>query len=134
MNYKKLIASRLSSLSNRSADKSEAIIGLLAGLAVGAVLGVLFAPDSGKRTRERISDKALGVTDNLKDGYHSVKERMASGKESLMGLKDRMVHGVKDKADAVSREFKDFKNAEEVRIKSGIKVSANAVNDDIQNA
>lgn len=39
------------------------LIGLAAGAITGAILGVMFAPQSGKETREMISDKM----DKLKD-------------------------------------------------------------------
>lgn len=112
MNYRKLINKGLSDLSGPSNDKSAAVIGLLAGLAVGAVLGVLFAPESGKKTRERLSDKALGLADNVKDGLHSIKNTISNGRESLMGLKDQVVDKVKSKANAVSQEYKDFRESE----------------------
>jgi gas vesicle protein len=112
MNYKKLINKGLSGISSQSSDKSAAVIGLLAGLAVGAVLGVLFAPESGKKTRERISDKALDLADNAKDGFHSIKGTIINGKESLVGLKDQVIDKVKNKANAVSQDFKEFREAE----------------------
>src|SRR5215217_891771 len=112
MNYKKLINSRLSGLSGHSGDKSAAVIGLLAGLAVGAVLGVLFAPESGKKTREKISDKALDLADNVKDGIHSLKGTISNGRDSLMGYRDEIVDKVKNKANDVSREYKEFRDAE----------------------
>jgi gas vesicle protein len=42
-------------------------IGLILGLAVGAALGFLFAPQSGKETRELVKDKAAGVSEAVKD-------------------------------------------------------------------
>jgi gas vesicle protein len=112
MNYKKLINKGLSDFSSRSDDKSAAVIGLLAGLAVGAVLGVLFAPESGKRTRERISDKALGLADNVKDGFHSLKDTVNNGRESLKGYTEQVVDKVKNKANAVAQDYKEFRNSE----------------------
>lgn len=112
MNYKKLINKGLSDFSGRSGDKSAAIIGLLAGLAVGAVLGVLFAPESGKTTRERLSDKALGLADNVKDGLHSLKDTVSNGRESLRGFKDEVVGKVKNKANAVAQDYKEFRESE----------------------
>lgn len=112
MNYKKLIGKRMSGLHGHSGDKTAAVVGLLAGLAVGAVLGVLFAPDSGRRTRERITDKALDLADNVKDGLHSVKDTLSNGRESLKNLKDEVVDKVKHKARAVSEEYKEFREEE----------------------
>lgn len=112
MNYRKLISKRISDLSNHSNDKSGAVIALLAGLAVGAVLGVLFAPDSGKKIRERITDKALDLADNAKDGLYSIKDKVTMGRDSITNLKDRVVGNVKSKVDQASQEFKEFRDAE----------------------
>jgi gas vesicle protein len=42
-------------------------IGLILGIAVGAALGFLFAPRSGKETREMVKDKAADVSATVKD-------------------------------------------------------------------
>ena len=112
MNYRKLLSRRISDISNHSDDKSGAVIALLAGLAVGAVLGVLFAPDSGKNTREKIGDKALDLADNAKDGLYSIKDKVAMGRDSISSFKDRVVDNVKSKVDQASQEFKEFRDAE----------------------
>ena len=43
------------------------ILGVLGGVAVGALLGVLFAPDKGDKTRKKIMDKSNDYADELKD-------------------------------------------------------------------
>ena len=43
------------------------ILGVLGGVAVGALLGVLFAPDKGDKTRKKIIDKSNDYADELKD-------------------------------------------------------------------
>jgi gas vesicle protein len=134
MNYKKLISNRLSNFPSVPTDKSGAVIGLLAGLAVGAVIGLLFAPDSGKKTREKISDKALDLADNVKDGFHSIKDNFNNGKQSLSGLKNQVVDNVKTKVNTVSQEFKDFRDTELEKAKSAIKNTADDANDPIHNA
>jgi len=42
-------------------------IGLILGIVVGAALGFLFAPRSGKETRELIRDKADNVSATVRD-------------------------------------------------------------------
>jgi gas vesicle protein len=42
-------------------------IGLILGLAIGAALGFLFAPRSGKETRDMLKDKAHGVSETARD-------------------------------------------------------------------
>ena len=42
-------------------------IGLILGLVVGVALGFLFAPQSGKETRELVKDKAEDVSGVVKD-------------------------------------------------------------------
>jgi gas vesicle protein len=51
-------------------DKNSASgfgIGLILGIAVGAALGFLFAPRSGKETRGMVKDKAADVSATVKD-------------------------------------------------------------------
>lgn len=51
-------------------SNSKAALGFLAGAAAGAILGILFAPDSGKETRKKISKKTSDMSDNLKNSFN----------------------------------------------------------------
>ena len=47
--------------------KTDSLIALLTGVAVGTTLGVLFAPDKGSETRRKIKDAAGEGLDELKE-------------------------------------------------------------------
>lgn len=63
-------------------DSSKIMIALGAGLAVGGLLGVLFAPDKGSETRKRISDTGKKLAENA-------KMKFGKGKEMLNNLEEK---------------------------------------------
>jgi gas vesicle protein len=69
-------------------DNSKVLIALLAGAAAGAALGILFAPEKGSETRDRLSDALKNLGDTIKD-------RAAEEIENLASLKDKVVDNVK---------------------------------------
>lgn len=52
--------------------KGRFILGALAGLAAGAIIGIFFAPDKGSSTRQKIVDKGEDYVDNLKERINSL--------------------------------------------------------------
>ncbi|HSD06624.1 YtxH domain-containing protein [Flavobacterium sp.] len=56
-------------------NKGNTIIALLAGITIGAGLGILFAPDKGSNTRDKIKDGFDDLKDNFSDKLHEVSEK-----------------------------------------------------------
>ncbi len=50
-----------------SGGRTPALIALAAGLAVGAAIGILFAPESGKQVRDKIRDTVKGLGKNIQE-------------------------------------------------------------------
>jgi gas vesicle protein len=71
-------------------DNTSTIAALLAGVAIGAVIGLLFAPSAGNETRTTLAD-------SLKDLGGTVADKARQGKESLNNLKDKAVDAIKSK-------------------------------------
>ncbi len=88
-------------------NSSKVITGILAGFAAGAVIGILFAPEKGSVTRQKISDKTDEYTDDLKFKYDELRETVkgkmkdvkkaasdlaTKGKEAFAEVKEEAEH------------------------------------------
>jgi len=47
-------------------SSGKVLLGVLAGVAAGALIGILFAPDKGTETRKKIVEKGEDYVDELK--------------------------------------------------------------------
>jgi gas vesicle protein len=70
-------------------SSGKVIMGVLTGLAVGALLGVLFAPDKGSVTRGKIKTKGKDYANDLQDKL------------------DDFLTGLNDKFDRMNKGFAD---------------------------
>ena len=83
----------------------KVLLGLIAGAAAGAVLGILFAPEKGSVTRQQISEKGDELLENFKNKFDEFLETAANdmkiakneaedllnkGKEKVQDIKDDM--------------------------------------------
>ena len=55
----------------------KVILGVLGGLAAGAIMGILFAPDKGEKTRKKIKRKSNDYADDLKDKYETALDTIS---------------------------------------------------------
>jgi gas vesicle protein len=87
-------------------SKGKVLLGVLAGVAIGAALGVLFAPDKGWNTRKRISKKAEDLTEDLKDKFEelldSLSVKVDDIKEEASDLKGKRGSETKNEAKTAS--------------------------------
>ena len=81
-------------------DNSKVIVALLVGLAAGAALGILFAPDKGVETRDKLAE-------SLKNLGDSIKETAANEIDNLINLKDKVVDNIKTKINGAEVEYQD---------------------------
>jgi gas vesicle protein len=68
-----------------SSKTSSSVIALLAGAAIGAGLGILFAPDKGSKTREKIKDGLDDFKNQAQDKWETLEE---DTKEKFSRTKD----------------------------------------------
>ncbi|MFL5764091.1 MAG: YtxH domain-containing protein [Bacteroidia bacterium] len=84
-------------------ENGKVLGALVLGAAAGAVLGLLFAPSKGSELREKIKDNADDLMDEL-------AKKIAEGKETLSGLKDKVSGKVDDLKAKADSEMDGMKN------------------------
>ncbi len=78
----------------------KALLGALAGLAAGAVLGILFAPDRGSKTRKKIAKKSGDYVDEMGYKFNELVATMSEKIDILKSEVSAMAEKGKTQADA----------------------------------
>lgn len=78
-------------------------LGLLGGIATGAVLGILFAPAKGAETRQKIQQKGTNYADDLKDKFENL-----SG--AVKNKYNKIISNGKDLITEKNTKFDNIKN------------------------
>lgn len=62
-------------------DQTKVIVALAAGVAVGALLGILLAPEKGEESRKKVAGLAKDIIDSAKDLADQVLKNSNTGAE-----------------------------------------------------
>lgn len=87
---------------------TKTLLGFVAGAAVGALAGILLAPDKGSETRRKISKKTSDLGDSLKNSFNDfvdgIKDSYANMKSEAEDAADQgksKINGLKNEAKNV---------------------------------
>ena len=80
----------------------QVLLGVLAGIAAGALLGILFAPDQGSKTRKKIVRKGEEFSDLVKDKVNHLVDAVSEKFQS-----------VKEESSDIAEQARDIKNKQE---------------------
>ncbi len=59
-------------------NTGKVLVSLASGVALGAVLGILFAPDKGSETRRKIKKNSKKISDDVKHKFEDIKTGLKS--------------------------------------------------------
>ena len=65
-------------------NSGKVVLGVLGGLAIGAIAGILFAPAKGSKTRKRILDKGKGYADDMKGKFEELAKDVTNKYENIL--------------------------------------------------
>ena len=88
-----------------SNTSGNSLLALLTGALVGAGIGILYAPDKGTKTREKIKDGFQDAKDDLKQKLDEVTEQL---KSKLTHSKDNFEDSFEDMVSNVSHKTEDL--------------------------
>ncbi len=87
---------------------SNAIIGFMAGAAAGTLLGILYAPEKGAKTRKKILKQSQRltseVTGNINEQVDNMKEHINDFVEDAKSKFNNLEKGLKDKLSDKAKE------------------------------
>ncbi len=94
--------------------KAKTFISLLAGLAAGAALGILYAPDKGSQTRAKVKKAAKDGLDNMNVNIDEATDTIKSLRETLREKGEEIMEGTRNiLLEQLDRLEKAIRKAEE---------------------
>jgi len=87
-------------------SSGKVLLGVLAGLAAGALVGILFAPEKGAVTRKKISKKTEDLAEGVKEKFNEflddISEKFEEVKEQVSDFTEQSDKSEKTKKDVTA--------------------------------
>lgn len=86
-------------------NAGKMILSIAVGVAAGAVIGVLLAPDKGSETRRKITDRSNEYADGLKNKFNDFVESMLDKFDSVKTEAENLAHKGMNKAEEIKNDI-----------------------------
>lgn len=90
---------------NRGSGALETFVSFVIGAATGFVLGILFAPASGKETREKIKAEAARTGVKAKENYEKISKEAEKGIQVVKEKAQEGIEAIKDFLEKKKEEY-----------------------------
>lgn len=85
---------------------NNVLLGVVGGLAAGAILGVLFAPDKGTNTRKKIAKKSSKLKDNAMESFGNLVTSMENKYAELASKTSEEIEKGKTTVELINDKLK----------------------------
>ena len=110
---------------------TKSFLSLLAGLAAGAAIGMLYAPDKGWKTRARVKRAAANgfedLKENLGDLGTKVEQKTGEAKETIKNLRDTL----REKGAEIKEGTRDLLLKQLERLENALKQAEEAAEESV---
>jgi gas vesicle protein len=85
-------------------NSGKIIVGVLASLAAGAAIGILYNTDKGKATRKKISNKKNEYSNDLEEKFHSLVTAVTGKYDEISNQVKSIAKSGVEKTDQLMKE------------------------------
>jgi len=75
------------------------LLGIFAGAAAGAALGILFAPDKGTETRRKIAEKSDEYAGQVKDKFNGIVDNLSKKMDDMQSKANDVANRAKSNVE-----------------------------------
>jgi len=85
-------------------SSGKVMLGILAGITAGAIIGILFAPDKGSETRKKLYTKGDEYAEELKDKFNEFVENISQKCEEALRSRQEEANQPESEAQEIKVE------------------------------
>lgn len=86
-------------------SSGKVLLGVLAGVAAGALMGILFAPDKGAETRRKIVEKGEDYVDGLQKKFNDLLDDLTEKMDATKAKAEKVAADAKGKVEDVKSQI-----------------------------